>query len=138
MRSPRGLRTEGLLERIKGMEAEKDRLAAALDRPAPSPIRLHPNLAEIYRAKVAELHRALEDPAIRDEALGILRGLVERIVITPAAEGPGETIELVGAIARMVALGNKKAALDARTACSVKVVAGAYNHRQFALPPIPV
>ena len=119
-----GLRTEGLLERIKGMEAEKDRLAAALDRPAPSPIRLHPNLAEIYRAKVAELHRALEDPSIRDEALHILRGLVERIVITPA-EGAGETIELVGAIARMVALGNKKAALDVRTACSVKVVAGA-------------
>jgi site-specific DNA recombinase len=120
-----GLRTEGLLQRIKGMEAEKDRLAAALDRPAPSPVRLHPNLAEIYRTKVADLHRALEDPAIRDEALHILRGLVERIVITPAAEGPGETIELVGAIARMVALGNKKAALDARTACSVKVVAGA-------------
>ena len=119
-----GLRTEGLLERIKGMEAEKDRLAAALDRPAPSPIRLHPNLAEIYRAKVAELHRALEDPSIRDEALHILRGLVERIVITPA-EGAGETIELVGAIARMVALSNKNAALDARTACSVKVVAGA-------------
>jgi hypothetical protein len=74
-----GLRTDGLLERIKGMEAEKDRLAAALDRPAPSPVRLHPNLAEVYRAKVADLHRALEDPAIRDEALGILRGLVERM-----------------------------------------------------------
>jgi site-specific DNA recombinase len=95
-------------------------------------------LAEIYRAQVAELHRALEDPAIRDEALHILRGLVERIVITPAAEGVSETIELVGAIVGMVALGNKKAALDARTACSVKVVAGAYNHRQFALPPIAV
>jgi DNA invertase Pin-like site-specific DNA recombinase len=33
---------------------------------------------------------------------------------------------------------NKSPALDARTACSVKVVAGAYNHRQFALPPIAV
>jgi site-specific DNA recombinase len=110
------------------MEAEKDRLAAALDRPAASPVRLHPNLAEVYRAKVAELHRALQDPSIRDEALHILRGLVERIVITPAEDGPGETIELVGAIVGMVALGNKKAALDARTACSVKVVAGARNY----------
>jgi hypothetical protein len=78
-----GLRSDGLLGRIKGMEAEKDRLAAALDRPAPSPVRLHPNLAEIHRAKVAELHRALEDPSIRDETLHIPRGLVERIVITP-------------------------------------------------------
>jgi hypothetical protein len=44
----------------------------------------------------------------------------------------------MGAIAGMVQPGNKKAALDARTACSVKVVAEAYNHRHFALPPIPV
>jgi hypothetical protein len=52
-------------------------------------------------------------------------GLVERAVIARAAEGLGETIGLIGAIARMVELGNKKAALDARTACSTKVVAGA-------------
>ena len=54
----------------------------------------------------------------------------------------GLQIEPVGEIVGMVELGhasrNKKAVLDARTACSVKVVAGAYNHRQFALPPIPV
>jgi hypothetical protein len=54
-------------------------------------------------------------------------------VITRAEERD-ETIELVGAIARMVKLGNKRAALDARTACSVKVVTGTYNHRQFASP----
>jgi hypothetical protein len=58
-------------------------------------------------------------------------------VITPA-EGASETIELVGAIVGMVALGNKKAALDARTACSVKVVTHAYNHREFIMPPIPI
>jgi hypothetical protein len=34
----------------------------------------------------------------------------------------------------MEELGNKKAALDTRTACSVKAVAGAYNHRQFEMP----
>jgi hypothetical protein len=80
----------------------------------------------------------LQDQRGAGQALHILRELVERIVISPSDQGTDETIELVGEIARMVALGNKKAALDARTACSVKVVAGAYNHRQFALPPIPV
>jgi hypothetical protein len=34
--------------------------------------------------------------------------------------------------------GNKRAALEGRAACSVKVVAGAYKHRQFNLPPVPV
>jgi hypothetical protein len=66
----------------------------------------------------------LQDQRGAGQALPILRGLVERIVISPSDQGTGETIELVGAIARMVALGNKKAALDARTACSVKMVAG--------------
>ena len=57
-------------------------------------------------------------------------------MIHPAEDGL--QIELVGAIVGMVELGNQKAALDASTACSVKVVAGAYNYRQFALPAIPV
>jgi hypothetical protein len=32
-------------------------------------VRLHPNLAQVYRGKVERLHVALADPAIRDEAL---------------------------------------------------------------------
>jgi hypothetical protein len=38
-------------------------------------MRLHPNLAQVYRAKVERLHEALADPGLRDEALGILHGL---------------------------------------------------------------
>jgi site-specific DNA recombinase len=67
----------------------------------------------------------LTDPALRDEALGILRGLIERVVVHPGDDGP--QIELVGEIVRMVELGlnDKKAALPKEAACSVKVVAGA-------------
>jgi site-specific DNA recombinase len=95
--------------------------------PAPSPVRLHPNLGEVYRRKVEELGAALRDPLIHDEALEIVRGLIDRLVVRPV-EGAGFEIELVGDIARMVELGagteRKKATLDERTACSVKVVAG--------------
>ena len=52
----------------------------------------------------------------------------------------GFEIELTGEIVAMVALGQKtrnskakKAVLDERTACSVKVVAGACNHRELTL-----
>jgi hypothetical protein len=41
-----------------------------------TPVRLHPNLAQIYRQKVEQLQRALEDSEIRDEAVHILRGLI--------------------------------------------------------------
>ncbi len=103
--------------------------------PVPAP-RLHPNLAEIYRRKVETLHEALAEPQTRDEALGLLRGLVERIDVHPI-EG-GFEIELIGEIAPVVELsldpnGTKKAVLDERTACSVKVVAGACNHRELTL-----
>jgi hypothetical protein len=67
----------------------------------------------------------LADPALRDEALGILRGLIERVVLH-AAEG-GLQVEIVGEIVKMIELGldAKQAALPTEAACSVKVVAGA-------------
>ena len=43
-------------------------------------MRLHPNLAELYREEVAALRESLADPAIHDEAIGILRGLIEQVV----------------------------------------------------------
>ena len=94
-------------------------------------LRSNPNLAQVYRAKVERLHVALADPAIRDEAFGILRGLIERVVVHPGDDGP--QIELVGEIVRMVELDAKQAALPKEAACSVKVVAGARNHRQFEI-----
>jgi site-specific DNA recombinase len=83
-------------------------------------VRLHPNLAQVYRSKVERLHEALADPALRDEALGILRGLIERVIVHPADDG------LQVEIVKMVELGldAKQAALGEEAACSVKVVAG--------------
>jgi hypothetical protein len=51
------------------------------------------------------------------------------------------TIELTGAIAQMVALSldqtnTKKAAFDEKTACSVKVVAGARKQRESLILPV--
>ena len=61
---------------------------------------------------------------MRDEALGILRGLIERVVIHPAEDGL--QIELVGEIRKIVELGldAKQAALGEEAACSVKVGCG--------------
>ena len=110
-------------------------MCRSLGGPA-APVRRHPNLPQGYRTKVEHLLEALADPAIRDEAFEILRGLIERAVVHPGDDGP--QIELVGEIVRMVELGldAKQAALPGEAACSVKVVAGARNHREFQLPPL--
>ena len=115
----------GLQQRLDDLEERKAALEEQLAADPPPPVRLHPNLAQVYRGKVERLHVALADPAIRDEALGLLRGLIERVVVHPGEDGP--QIELVGEIVRMVELGldAKQAALPGEAACSVKVVAGA-------------
>jgi len=60
-------------------------------------------LAQIYRRHVERLQQALNDPEIRDEALQILRGLIEHVSIGPADNGV--EIEIVGEIAKMIELG---------------------------------
>jgi site-specific DNA recombinase len=130
-----GLRSPGLLAKIEVLEAEKAQLEAILSEPAPDPVRLHPNLSDLYRAKVARLRDAIADPAIRDEAIGILRGLIKNVVAGHAPDG--WAIEVHGEIAALVALGLAKEKaprpglqdLQAGALCSAKVVGGARNTR---------
>jgi hypothetical protein len=68
-------RMEALERRRLALEAE----LAGAEAPAP---RLHPNLAEVYRQRVAELSRVLQaDDAA--EARELVRGLVEAIRLVP-------------------------------------------------------
>jgi len=66
----------------------KAKLAAA-----DTPPLLHPEMATIYRAKVTELARALQEPDSRSEATEALRGLVDAIVLTPNNTGEALQIE---------------------------------------------
>jgi DNA invertase Pin-like site-specific DNA recombinase len=95
-----GLRTPGLKAKLEQLEELKARLEQELAAPHTPAPRLHPNLAEVYRQKVANLHEALQVPETRDEALTILRGLVEQVVLH--ARDDGFEIVLVGEIAQMI------------------------------------
>ena len=64
-----GLRGPGLQQKLDDLEARKATLEEALAADPPLTVRVHPNLAHVYRAKVQRLHLALGDPALRDEAL---------------------------------------------------------------------
>jgi hypothetical protein len=87
---------------------------------------------------VEGLQAALQGPDSA-RALEDIRGLIERVVLHPGADiRRGFEIELVGEIAAMVGLGSASKADSRRTADdqdmfrrSVKVVAGAGNHRQL-------
>jgi hypothetical protein len=92
---------------------------------------LHPNLPELYRKKVAKLQEALQDEATRPEVVVMIRSLVDRIDVIPSqARGHCEVI-LVGALAQILAFGQKTTAASTGDGGTSLMVAGARNHREF-------
>ena len=80
-----GFRAPGLQAQLNELDAKRVSLTAKLDAPAPTVPRLHPNLAEMYRAKVQTIQDALAaNPSIK-AALEAARALIERIELKPAA-----------------------------------------------------
>jgi site-specific DNA recombinase len=105
-------------------------------QPAAEPA-LHPNLAAVYREKVAELQLALSDQQTKDEAFAIIRTLIDKVRLIP--EDGQLRVELRGALAGILALGaNDKNHLrrgadgSVSVLCEqIKLVAGACNHREL-------
>lgn len=125
-----GLRTAGLKAKLEDLEARHVEIESKLAAPAPSPVRLHPQLSEIYRRKVEELSETLADPEIRPMALDTIRGLIEAVTVHKTDSGV--QIDLDGAITALVGLAQPEAEAFIAGG-SVKVVAGACNRRQLPM-----
>ena len=146
-----GAWNDALKTRLNDLEAQQAALRQQLQTAAsPEPVvRLHPNAAGLYAAKVAELQTALDQPDIRVEAMEVLRTLIERIVLTPDETAPnGLAIELFGDLATILNLAastgrmpGKSAALGAKknpreagaSEGLLSVVAGARNRLDLLL-----
>ena len=89
--------------------------------PEPTP-RLHPNLAELYRQKVADLRDALNETGTRAEAANIIRDLVEEIRLHP--DKNVLKIELVGDLARILNFANGNPRRIEPAGVQVTLVAG--------------
>jgi DNA invertase Pin-like site-specific DNA recombinase len=125
-------RLTGKLRELEQRRLELELQLETAKAPAP---RLHPNIAEVYRRKVEELHEALkaEDAGPARE---LVRGLVEAIVLMP--EDARLRVEVRGelaAILRLSGLANAKAPAGGPEllAEQIKMVAGARNLRELTL-----
>ncbi len=117
---------QALLEELRRLEAEQgefaDRLESAPKDPQPL---LHPNMSEIYRRKVADLHRLLDDSDTQHEAMAAIRALIDHITLTP--EDGKLRIDLYGELATILqfAAGKEKPAAEVRDGLvQLKLVAG--------------
>ena len=127
-----GLPARALKAELEELEANRERLEQEVTMaPEPKPL-LHPNLAELYRTKVADLLRFLTGDEPDPEAIGLIRSLVDEITLTP--ENGDLRVDLKGDLAAILNMAtNKKPADEVHGLEQVKLVAGARNPRQLAL-----
>ena len=118
----------GMMDRMRELEARQDEIAERLSSAPVDLPDIHPNIAIVYRRKVERLAEALADPRDRDEAADAIRGLVERIVLTPGAKRGEMNAALhgdLGTILEWAGSGSGKGATDTPgSGMSVSVVAG--------------
>ena len=118
----------GMSDRLRELEARQDEIAERLSAAPVDLPDIHPNIATVYRRKVERLAEALADPRDRDEAADAIRGLIERIVLTPGAKRGEMAAALhgdLGTILEWAGNGRGKGATDTpRSGMSVSVVAG--------------
>jgi hypothetical protein len=77
---------EQVKDRTIALDTRRQQLEAELSAsPAPEPVRVHPGVPEVSRAKVAELTADLADSTQNEVVTEAIRALVDRIVLTPSA-----------------------------------------------------
>ena len=118
----------GMVDRLRKLEARQDELEAKLAAAPVTVPDVHPNIADIYRRKVERLAAALVNPGERDEAAAAIRGLIERIVLTPGVAWGETDAKLVGDLATILewtGAGDRRRQAGAQVPkMSVSVVAG--------------
>ena len=122
-----GLFHPSMKAEMDNLEARKLELSTVLSAPEAPPVRLHPNLAELFSAKVANLAEALNSPDDRAEAASILRGLIEEIRLVP--QDGAYAIDLTGDLAALLGFAseaqNRKRPAAGAAGRSIKLDAGA-------------
>ena len=125
---------EGKVE-MKALDGRRKELEAQLEAADEPPALLHPEMARIYRTKVTELAKALQQPESRLEATEALRGLVDAIVLTPDGSREELGIELRGNLAAMLGatVQTKRSPESDDLSLQVSLVAGARNQHYLQL-----
>ena len=127
-----GVPASAVREKMAELEARRDALRHHLASSEDQSVRFHPNMAEYYRAQIADLRPALSEDRRRREATEIVRKLVDRIELSPVVRGGRRTlsVNLYGRLAGILTMATKaKAPLDESDASVLvtKLVAGARN-----------
>ena len=98
-----GFYSSSMKEKMTALEARKAELSRDLEQAKEPPPLLHPNMALLYRERIDDLFKALEDEQTYLEASEGIRSLVGRIVVSPAVGNRAE-LWLEGDLAAILSL----------------------------------
>jgi site-specific DNA recombinase len=124
-----GKPARSLRDELLGLEARQDEIRAKLAITPEPKVYLAPNMAEIYRERVDGLQQALAAGGEQDQACEAIRGLIDKVVLTPV-EGVLR-VDLHGeaaAILQFSAAGKKGRLQLAEGDQQLVMVAGARSH----------
>ncbi|WP_299632720.1 hypothetical protein [uncultured Roseobacter sp.] len=74
---------------------------------APEPI-LHPATADMYAREVQKLIKTLNEPGHSEEVAGLIRGLIDRIILKPDASKTRLVVNLEGDLAGILAISERR------------------------------
>ena len=110
-----------LKKELLALEGHKKQLQKNISHAPKSVPHLHPNLARLYRTKVANLADALNEEGTRSEASEAIRALIDEVRLIP---DKGELpIGLYGELGALIGLANKHPR-SRETGAQVTLVAG--------------
>jgi hypothetical protein len=72
-----------LKDELLGLEAREDEIKVKLAATPEPKVYLAPNMAEIYRQRISELQQVLAAGSEHADALQAIRGLIDKVVLTP-------------------------------------------------------
>ncbi|MFV0295425.1 MAG: hypothetical protein ACK5JT_04825 [Hyphomicrobiaceae bacterium] len=105
-----GIPARTLKDELLALEAREDALKAKIEATPEHKVVVSPAMAEIYRARVAKLHEALDGSDAGREAMEAIRLLLDRVVLVPV-EGK-LAIDLYGEIGPILQLAAARGGKD--------------------------
>ena len=129
---------DAVREKLRQLELTKSTIEKSMEQELkPDNIEMHPNIGQLYQRKVSEINQLLSDHASREEAISLIRSLIERIDITPGEKRGQPQVQLVGGLAAILEFAvakQQKTAIPLDSGFGrVLMVAGARNRRYLHL-----
>ena len=94
---------DAVREKLRHLELTKSTIEKSMEQELkPDNIEMHPNIGQLYQRKVSEINQLLSDHASREEAISLIRSLIERIDITPGEKRGQPQVQLVGGLAAIL------------------------------------